>query len=95
MTNVQAIETRALLSKAEWTLKVVAMNEGRWRIVAHNLASGEMVARGVSASRSAPYPMLYVVGECGFVRATAPDAGLYAVGRQIALNTMKALTRRS
>ncbi len=57
MTNVQAIETRALLSKAEWTLKVVAMNEGRWRIVAHNLASGEMVARGVSASRSVPYAL--------------------------------------
>lgn len=93
-TNLQAIETRALLGKAEWTLEVVAMNDGRWRIVARDLASGQVVARGVSAGRPAPRPMPWVAGEHGFVRATAPDAGPYAVGRQIALDAMKALARR-
>ncbi|WP_294320454.1 hypothetical protein [uncultured Sphingomonas sp.] len=92
--NVQAIETRALLGKAEWTLEVVAMNDGRWRIVARDLASGQVVARGVSAGRPTPRPMPWVAGERGFVRATAPDAGPYAVGRQIALDAMKALARR-
>lgn len=93
-TNVQALETRALLGKTDWTLEVVAMNDGRWRIVARDLASGQVVARGVSAGRPAPRPMPYVAGEHGFVRATAPDAGPYAVGRQIALDAMKALARR-
>ncbi|WP_294327923.1 hypothetical protein [uncultured Sphingomonas sp.] len=93
-TNMQAIETRALLGKAEWTLEVVAMNDGRWRIVARDLASGQVVARAVSAGRPAPRPMPWVAGEHGFVRATAPDAGPYAVGRQIALDAMKALARR-
>jgi hypothetical protein len=93
-TNMQAIETRALLGKAEWTLEVVAMNDGRWRIVARDLASGQVVARAVSAGRPALRPMPWVAGEHGFVRATAPDAGPYAVGRQIALDAMKALARR-
>lgn len=93
-TNVQALETRALLGKAEWTLEVVAMNDGRWRIVARDLASGQVVARGVSAGRPAVRAMPWVAGERGFVRATAPDAGPYAMGRQIALDAMRALSRR-
>jgi hypothetical protein len=93
-TNLQSIETRALLGKTDWTLEVVAMNDGRWRIVARDLASGQVVARAVSAGRPVPRAMPWVAGEHGFVRATATDAGPYAVGRQIALDAMKALARR-
>lgn len=92
--NVQAIETRALLGKAQWTLEIVAMNDGRWRIVARDLSSGQVVARGVSVGRPAPRPMPYVAGEHGFVRATAPAPTAYATGRQIGLDAMQALARR-
>lgn len=93
-TNLQTLETRALLGKTDWTLEVVAMDDGRWRIVARDLASGQVVARAVSAGRPAPRPMPLVAGERGFVRATAPAAGPYAVGRQIGVDAMKALALR-
>jgi hypothetical protein len=92
--NLQSIETRALLGTTDWTLEVVAMNDGRWRIVTRDLASGQVVARGVSAGRPASRAMPWVAGEHGFVRATAPEAGPYATGRQIALDAMQALARR-
>ncbi|PXA93109.1 hypothetical protein DMC47_22710 [Nostoc sp. 3335mG] len=92
--NIQALETRALLGKTDWTLEVVAMDDGRWRIVARDLSSGRIVARAVSAGRPAPRAMPYVAGERGFVRATAPVAGPYAVGRQIGVDAMKALSLR-
>ena len=93
-TNVQALETRALLGKTDWTLEVVAMDDGRWRIVARDLSSGRIVARAVSTGRPTPRAMPYVAGERGFVRATAPAAGPYAVGRQIGVDAMKALSLR-
>lgn len=93
-TNLQTVETRALLGKTDWTLEVVAMTDGRWRIVARDLSSGQVVARAVSAGRPAPRAMPYVAGERGFVRATAPEAGAYAVGRQIGLDAMRALATR-
>jgi hypothetical protein len=91
--NLQTIETRAILTKAEWTLEVVAMADGRWRITARDLASGRIVARTVSAGRVAPRAMPYVAGERGFVRATAPEPGPYARGQQIARDAMAALSR--
>lgn len=92
--NLQSIETRALLGKADWTLEVVAMDDGRRRIVARDLASGRVVARTVSNGRAPVALQPYVAGERGFVRASAPTPGACAVGRQVALDAMRALARR-
>ncbi|WP_230772258.1 hypothetical protein [Sphingomonas sp. Leaf4] len=92
--NVQSIETRALLGRAEWTLEVVAMNDGRRRIVGRDLASGQVVVRAVSAGRPPVGSQPYVAGERGFVRASVAAPGPYAVGRQIALDAMRAIARR-
>lgn len=92
--NLQAIETRALLDKADWTLEVVPMAGGRWRIVARDLAGGRVVARAVGTGRSLPRTMAYVAGDRGFTRGVAAVPTPYATGRQLALETMRALTPR-
>lgn len=91
--DTQVIETRALMNSADWTLEVVPMEEARWRIVARDVANGRIVAKTISTGQPPTRPMPWVAGERGFVRATPRAAGPYDIGRQIAADTMSALTR--
>lgn len=92
--NVQAIETRALLTKADWTLEVVAMGDGRWRITMRDVADGRIVARTASAGQPPAQAMRWVPGERGFVRAAPRRSNPYDIGRQLAVDAMEAMAQR-
>jgi hypothetical protein len=91
--NTQAIETRALLNRADWTLEVVAMGDGRWRIVARDVANGRIVAHAASTGQPPTRVMPWIAGERGFVRATPRAVGSYDIGRQLAVDAMLAITK--
>jgi hypothetical protein len=91
--NAQAIETRALLNRADWTLEVVAMGNGRWRIVARDVANGRIVAQTASTGQPPTRVMPWIAGERGFVRATPRAVGFYDVGCQLAVDAMLAIAK--
>lgn len=98
--NVQAIETRAILGRAELTLEIVPLDDPRaaegttYKIVARDIASGRIVAMATSTGRPPAGVLPYVAGEHGFVRATPPEPTAYDKGRQLGIDAMNALAAR-
>jgi hypothetical protein len=98
--NIQAIETAAVTGKADLILEIVQLDDPRkpdgvtYRVIGRNVRSGRIMATLSTAGEPPAVPMPLVAGpEGGFVRAVAPEPGPGDIGRQLAVETMAALTR--
>ncbi len=97
ITNAQAIEMKALLERADWTVEVTPLDDGadaeQFKIVVRDIKSGSIVAMATSDGEARQGLMPYVAGSNGFVRATPRENGPVAAGRQVAFDTMAAIGR--
>lgn len=93
--NAQAIEMKALLDRADWTVEVTPLDDGpdsaQFKIVVRDIKSGSIVAMATSDGEARQGPMPYVAGPNGFVRATPHNNGPFASGRQVAYDAMAAI----
>lgn len=100
LANVQDIETRAVLGKAEIVLEVVQMDDPRaddgvrFKVVARDVAGGRILVQFATDARPPVGRMPLVAGASGFVRATPRAAGPRDIGRQLAIETMAQLAGR-
>lgn len=100
-SNVQGVETAAILGKADIVLEVVQLDDPRkpdgvsYRVIGRNVRSGKVLVTLSTGARPPARRMGYVAGaDGGFVRATAPEPGPSDIGRQLAIETMAALSQR-
>lgn len=100
-SNVQGIETSAILGKADIVLEIVQLADSRkstgvsYRVIARNVRTGRVLATLSTAAKPPVGKMPYVAGpNGGFVRAVAPEPGPQDIGRQLAIETMSALSAR-
>jgi hypothetical protein len=100
-SNIQGIETSAILGKADIVLEVVQLADSRkasgvsFRVIARNVRSGKVVATLSTSARPPVGRMPFVAGSDGrLVRAVAPEPGPQQIGRQLAVETMSALSVR-
>lgn len=95
--NALAVEMRALMGRAEWTIEVTPLSErgetdhARYKIVVRDLSSGTIIAMTASAGQSPPKRMAYVAGPNGFVRATPASQTSVERGRQLADDAMASI----
>lgn len=100
-SNIQRVETAAILGKADIVIEVVQLDDPRkpdgvsYRVIGRNVRSGKTVVTLSTGARPPVQKMGYVAGPSGgFVRATAPEPGPSDIGRQLAIETMSALSAR-
>ncbi len=100
-SNIQRVETAAILGKADIVLEVVQLDDPRkpdgvsYRVIGRNVRSGKTLVTLSTGARPPAQRMGYVAGPSGgFVRATAPEPGPSDIGRQLAIETMGALSAR-
>lgn len=97
--NVQAIETRALIGRADIMIEVLQTEDKRldegisFRVTAKSVRDAEVLADVLSAGRPPARPMPLVAADVpgGFVRAQQSDASPSDVGRQLAIEVMNSL----
>jgi hypothetical protein len=98
-SNAQAVEMRALMARAEWTIEVTPLSDNgdgaRYKMIVRNISTGTIVAMTTSDGTSAPKRMPYVAGPNGFVRATPTSPGAEERGRQLASDVMASIAGRS
>lgn len=100
-SNIQRVETAAILGKADIVLEVVQLDDPRkpdgvsYRVIGRNVRTGKTLVTLSTGARPPVQKMGYVAGASGgFVRATAPEPGPSDIGRQLAVETMSALSAR-
>lgn len=100
-SNIQRVETAAILGKADIVIEVVQLDDPRkpdgvsFKVIGRNVRSGKTLVTLNTGARPPQQRMGYVAGPSGgFVRATAPEPGPSDVGRQLAVETMSALSAR-
>ncbi|WP_260928291.1 hypothetical protein [Novosphingobium sp. 9] len=95
--NGQAVEMKALLGRADWVVEVTplarAEGDSAFKVVVRDLRSGSVIAMTSSEGQPSAGPMPYVAGAAGFVRATPEPATPLAAGRQVAIDTLRAIAR--
>jgi len=97
--DAQRVETSALLGKADLLLEVLMSVDTAsptglvFFVTAKRVANGALVASFATAGeRPSTASRPYVAGAGGFQRAAAPPITLHDTGRELALETMHALT---
>lgn len=100
-SNVQGLETSAILGKADIVLEVVQLADYRkstgvtYRVVARNVRTGRVLATLSTAAKPPVGRQPWVAGPDGrMTRATPPEPGPQEIGRQLAVETMNALAAR-
>lgn len=100
-SNVQGIETSAILGKADIVLEVVQLADYRkstgvsYRVIARNVRTGRVLATLSTSAKPPVGRQPWVAGSDGrMVRATPPEPGPQEIGRQLAVETMNALAAR-
>lgn len=99
-SNIQRLETSAILGKADIVIEIVQLADSRkadgvaYRVIGRNVRSGKIVASLSTGARPPARHMPLVAGPSGFVRAVAPEPGPSDIGRQLAIETMAALSAR-
>ena len=97
-SNVQQLETEAVLGKAEIIVEVVQVEDERspdgfaFRVIARDVRNARVLTSFSSSGRPPVGYLPYVAGPKGFVRATPRDPGPGDIGRQLAAETMDRLS---